>query len=224
MLIVYTVDFLRSGSTVRLPATSGRERVKAVMADVLIFMGINGLLLHGLHPLSNPVWISLTAAGLLVTYVLASGMRKQLMPYRSWILLIHALLGAGFYLLFGTMLMGRLIVTYNLNMNDLFDILYFVYGQDRTVVYGLLFLMIILYFVIGKLLMRPLYSWYAVNRYKAFKVNIKLTGGETLSGVYLLRNRDRQSLHASDSLNPLQAAKTYRINRDKVEYVEVQPE
>ncbi|KAI7255340.1 hypothetical protein KC345_g11152 [Hortaea werneckii] len=190
------------------------------MAELLIFAGINGLLVYVLHPMSNPLLISLSAAGLLVTYFLVSGMHKQLLPYRSWILLIHMLLGVAFYLLFGMLLMGKLIVTYNLNMTNQYDILYFVYGQDRAVVYGLLLIMLALYFVIGKLMMRPLYSWYARSTYKASRVNIRLTGGEIISGVYLVRNTDRHSLLASDSLNPLEATKSYKVNRDKVEYIE----
>ncbi|WNS40857.1 hypothetical protein [Paenibacillus sp. MMS20-IR301] len=167
MLIICVVDFLQgSSSAVRLPAASGRERVKAVVADLLIFAVLNGLLLHVLHPLKNPLWISLAAAGLLVTYYLTSGISRPAPVKRSWIVLIHVLLGAGFYLLFGMLLMSRLIVTYNLNMTDQFDIFYFVYGQDRPVAYGVVLLLIILYFVIGKLLMRPLYNWYAANYYK----------------------------------------------------------
>ncbi|OMF98418.1 hypothetical protein [Paenibacillus sp. FSL R7-0337] len=87
----------------------------------------------------------------------ADGKRLRFKP---WIVLIHVLLGAGFYLLFGMLLMSRLVVTYNLNMTKQFDILFFVYGQDRPVVYGILLIMAVLYFVIGKLLMQPLYSWY----------------------------------------------------------------
>lgn len=220
MLIVCVVDFLQSGSLVQLPAISGRERIKGIMAELLIFAGINGLLLYVLHPMSNLLLISLTAAGLLVTYFLTSGMHKQRWPNRPVILLTHLLLGVVFYLLFGMQLMGKLIVTYNLNMTNQFDILYFVYGQDRAVVYALLLIVVVLYFVIGKLLMRPFYSWYVLSRYKASKVSIKLTGGEIITGVHLLRDSDRQFLLVSDSLNPLEAVKTYKINREKIEYME----
>ncbi|MEK3701694.1 hypothetical protein NYE33_32340 [Paenibacillus sp. FSL R10-2199] len=220
LLIVWTVDFLQGGSPVQLPAGSLRERTKSILADILIFAGINGLLLYVLHLLRNPLLISLAAAGLLVTYCLTSGMRKQSSPYRPWILLIHVLLGISFYLLFGMLLMGKLIVTYNLNMTDQFDILYFVYGQDQAVVYSLLLIMVTLYFVIGKLLMRPLYSWYAANYYQASRMNIKLTGGEVLTGVYMLRDTDRRFVAASDSLNPGPDDKLYRISREKIEYME----
>lgn len=220
MLIIYVVDFLQSGSPAHLPAISRRERAKSILAGLLIFAGINGLLVYMLHPMRNPLFISLSAAGLLVTYFMVSRMHKQLVPFRSWVLLIHLLLGVAFYLLFGMLLMGKLIVTYNLNMTNQYDILYFVYGQDRAVVYGLLLIMLTLYFVIGTMLMQPLYAWYARRRYKASKVNIRLTGGEIISGVYLLRNTDRRSLLASESLNPLEAGKTYKVNRDKVEYIE----
>lgn len=220
MLIINVVDFLQGGSPLRLPAASMRDRVKAVIADILVFAGMNGLLLYVFHPLKSQLPIALVAAGLLVTYFLTSGMRKQLLAYRPYALLIHVLLGLSFYLLFGMLLMGRLIVTYNLNMSDQFDILYFVYGQDRPVVYGVAVLLVILYFVIGKLLMRPLYSWYAANYYKASRVNIKLVGGETLTGVYILRDKDRRFLAASSSLNPGEGDKLYRISRDRVEYME----
>ena len=221
MLIVCVVDFLQSGPPVQLPAISGRERAKEIMAELLIFAGINGVLLYVLHPVSNPLLISLAAAGLLVTYFLASGMHKQRWASRPLILLIHLLLGAAFYLLFGMLLMGKLIITYNLNMTKPFDILYFVYGQDRAVVYALLLIMIVLYFVIRSMLMRPLYSWYSLSCCKASRVSIKLTGGEVIAGVYLLRNSDRQSVLVSDSLNRLEAVKTYKINRDKVDYIEI---
>ncbi|MNI94663.1 hypothetical protein D3C73_1528000 [compost metagenome] len=59
------------------------------------------------------------------------------------------------------MLMDSLKVVFNLNMTDNFDILYFVYGQERAVVYGFLIVLAILYFVIGKLYMRPVYELYA---------------------------------------------------------------
>ncbi|MEK3713433.1 hypothetical protein [Paenibacillus sp. FSL R7-0333] len=220
LLIVWAVDFLLGDSAVQLPAGSRRERTKSILADILIFAGINSLLLYVLHPLSNPLLISLVAAGLLVTYFMTSGMRKRLSPYQPWILLIHVVLGISFYLLFGMLLMSRLIVTYNLNMTNQFDILYFVYGQDRAVVYVLLLIMTALYFVIGKLLMRPLYNWYAENYYQASRMNIKLVGGELLNGVYILRDTDRGFLSASDSLNPGPDARLYRISREKIEYME----
>ncbi|ETT65392.1 hypothetical protein C173_20231 [Paenibacillus sp. FSL R7-277] len=220
LLIVWAVDFLQGDSAVQLPADSRRERTKFILADILIFAGINSLLLYVLHPLSNPLLISLVAAGLLVTYFMTSGMRKRLSPYQPWILLIHVVLGISFYLLFGMLLMSRLIVTYNLNMTNQFDILYFVYGQDREVVYVLLLIMTALYFVIGKLLMRPLYNWYAENYYQASRMNIKLVGGEFLNGVYILRDTDRGFLSASDSLNPGPDARLYRISREKIEYME----
>ncbi|WP_339313139.1 hypothetical protein [Paenibacillus sp. FSL M7-0896] len=220
LLIVWAVDFLQGGSHVQLQAGSLRERTKSILADILIFAGINSLLLYVLHPLSNPLLISLVAAGLLVTYFVACSTHRQHLSYRPWILLIHVLLGISFYLLFGMLLMSRLIVTYNLNMTDQFDILYFVYGQDRAVVYVLLLIMTALYFVIGKLLMRPLYSWYAENYYQVSRMNIKLVGGELLSGVYILRDTDRGFLSASDSLNPGPDARLYRISREKIEYME----
>ncbi|NQX45413.1 hypothetical protein HQN87_08720 [Paenibacillus tritici] len=220
LLIVWTVDFLQGGASAQLPAYNLRERTKFIMADILIFAGINGLLLYVLHPLSSPLWISLAAAGLLVTYFLACGTRRQHLSYHPWILLIHVLLGISFYLLFGMLLMSRLIVTYNLNMTDQFDILFYVNGQDRGVVYAMLLIMLVLYFVIGKLLMRPLYSWYRAHVYQASRMNIKLVGGELLSGVYILRDTDRGFLSASDSLNPGPDARLYRISREKIEYME----
>lgn len=139
------------------------------MADIMIFAALNGLLMYVLHPMDHLLLISLAAAGLLVTYYLSSKADRKRLPFRPWILLIHVLLGIGFYLLFGMLLMGKLIVTYNLNMTIQFDILYFVYGQDRAVVYVVLLIMTALYFVIGKLLMRPLYSWYAAIYYRGSK-------------------------------------------------------
>ncbi|ETT55686.1 hypothetical protein MKZ07_31325 [Paenibacillus sp. FSL P4-0338] len=159
-LIVWAVDFLQGGSQVQLQAVSLRERTKSILADILIFAALNGLLMYVLHPMDNLLLISLAAAGLLVTYYLSSKADGKRLRFKPWIVLIHVLLGAGFYLLFGMLLMSRLVVTYNLNMTKQFDILFFVYGQDRPVVYGILLIMAVLYFVIGKLLMQPLYSWY----------------------------------------------------------------
>ncbi|MFC6652740.1 hypothetical protein [Paenibacillus rhizoplanae] len=220
LLIVWIVDFLQAGFLEQLQARSIRERTKSIMADILIFAALNGLLMYVLHPMDNLLLISLAAAGLLVTYFMTSDMRKRLSPCRPWILLIHVLLGISFYLLFGMLLMSRLIVTYNLNMTNQFDILYFVYGQDRAVVYAVLLIMLVLYFVIGKLLMRPLYSWFAVNYYQESRVNIKLVGGEQITGMYILRDRDRRYVTASDSLNSGPDARLYRISREKIEYME----
>lgn len=220
LLIVWIVDFLQAGSLEPLQARSIRERIKSIMADILIFAALNGLLMYVLHPMDDLLLISLAAAGLLVTYYFSSKADRKRLRFRPWILLIHVLLGISFYLLFGMLLMSRLIVTYNLNMTNQFDILYFVYGQDRAVVYVVLLIMLVLYFVIGKLLMRPLYSWYRVNYYEASRVNIKLVGGELLSGVYILRDTDRGFLSASDSLNPGPDARLYRISREKIEYME----
>lgn len=199
---MWAVDFLQGGSHIQLQAGSLRERNKAILADILIFAALNGLLMYVLHPMDNLLLISLAAAGLLVTYYLSSKADRKRLPFRSWILLIHVLLGVSFYLLFGMLLMSKLVVTYNLNMTKQFDILFFVYGQDRPVVYGVLLIMAVLYFVIGKLLMRPLYSWCAVNYCLPARMNIKLVGGELLSGVYILRDTDRRFLTASDSLSP----------------------
>ncbi|WP_339222994.1 hypothetical protein [Paenibacillus sp. FSL H8-0332] len=169
LLIVWIVDFLQAGFLEQLQARSIRERTKSIMADILIFAALNGLLMYVLHPMDHLLLISLAAAGLLVTYYLSSKADRKRLPFRPWILLIHVLLGIGFYLLFGMLLMGKLIITYNLNMTNQFDILFFVYSQNRPVVYGVLLIMAVLYFVIGKLLMQPLYRWYAAIYYRGSK-------------------------------------------------------
>ncbi|WP_340021949.1 hypothetical protein MHI24_23585 [Paenibacillus sp. FSL K6-1096] len=163
LLIVWAVDFLQGATPVPVHARSLRERTKCILADILIFAALNGLLMYVLHPMGNLLLISLAAAGLLVTYYLSSKTDGKRLRLRPWIVLIHVLLGAGFYLLFGMLLMSKLVVTYNLNMTNQFHILFFAYGQDRPVVYGVLLIMAVLYFVIGKLLMHPLYSWYRVK-------------------------------------------------------------
>lgn len=91
---------------------------------ILIFAALNGLLMYVLHPMNNLLLISLAAAGLLVTYYLSSKADRKRLPFRPWILLIHVLLGVSFYLLFGMLLMSKLIFTYNLNMTNQFDILF----------------------------------------------------------------------------------------------------
>ncbi|MEK4044450.1 hypothetical protein NSU18_12355 [Paenibacillus sp. FSL H8-0048] len=169
LLIVWTVDFVQGGSVEPLQAVSLRERTKSILADILIFAALNGLLMYVLHPMNQLLLISLAAAGLFVTYYLSSKAHRRRLPFRPWILLIHVLLGASFYLLFGMLLMSKLVVTYNLNMTNQFDILFFVYGQDRPVVYGVLLIMAVLYFVIGKLLLRPLYIWYRAVYYGGSK-------------------------------------------------------
>lgn len=123
-LIVWAVDFLQGGSHVQLQSGSLRERTKAILADILIFAALNGLLMYVLHPMNNLLLISLVAAGLLVTYYLSSKADRKRLPFRPWILLIHVLLGVSFYLLFGMLLMSKLIFTYNLNMTNQFDILF----------------------------------------------------------------------------------------------------
>lgn len=168
-LIVWAVDFLKGATPVKVRARSFRERTKSIVADCLIFAALNGLLMYVLHPMDHLLLISLAAAGLLVTYYLSSKADGKRLRFQSWTVLIHVLLGAGFYLLFGMLLMSKLVVTYNLNMTNQFHILFFVYGQDRPVVYGVMLIMSVLYFVIGKLLMQPLYSWYAVNYYQDSK-------------------------------------------------------
>lgn len=169
LLIVWIVDFLQAGSLEPLQARSIRERTKSIMADILIFAALNGLLMYVLHPMDHLLLISLAAAGLLVTYYFSSKADRKRLPFRPWIMLIHVLFGIGFYLLFGMLLMGKLIITYNLNMTNQFDILFFVYSQNRPVVYGVLLIMAVLYFVIGKLLMQPLYRWYAAIYYRGSK-------------------------------------------------------
>lgn len=124
LLIVWIVDFLQAGSLEPLQAGSLRERTKSILADILIFAALNGLLMYVLHPMNHLLLISLAAAGLLVTYYLSSKADRKRLPFRPWILLIHVLLGVSFYLLFGMLLLGKLIVTYNLNMTNQFDILF----------------------------------------------------------------------------------------------------
>ena len=220
LLIVWAVDFQQGATPAPVHSSTLRERTKSILADILIFAALNGLLMYVLHPMDNLLLISLAAAGLLVTYYLSSKADRKRLRFRPWIVLIHVLLGAGFYLLFGMLLMSKLVVTYNLNMTNQFDILFFVYSQDQPVVYAVLLIMAVLYFVIGKLLMRPLYSWYAVNYYRVSRVNIKLVGGELISGVYLLQDTDRRFLSVSHNLNPGPEDRLYRINRERVEIME----
>lgn len=72
LLIVWIVDFVQGGSVEPLRAVSLRERTKSIMADILIFAALNGLLMYAVHPMDNLLLISLAAAGLLVTYYLSS--------------------------------------------------------------------------------------------------------------------------------------------------------
>lgn len=161
MLMIYIFDFLWSPPASRLKRNGLRTVVKKITADVLIFLILTSVLVYSLHPQKSLTLLLLVFALSIVTYLLGTGLLKLPFSFRAMGTVGHILICAGFYWLFGMMLMDSLKVVFNLNMTDNFDILYFVYGQERGVVYGVLIVLAVLYFIIGKLYMRPVYELYA---------------------------------------------------------------
>lgn len=220
LLLLCMMDFVRGNGSQGFLANNRRDIVKKVMMDILLFLLLTGLLVYELHPLTSTWLLYLALAGLVFSYYLNTGLRQYRVSTRLGIALIHILLGLGVYLLFGMMLMNRLKLFFNLNMTDQFDILYFVYGQERAVVYGFLILLVILYFVIGKLYMKPVFLLYSKVNHRPVRVNIKLSGGELLAGLYVQPSTGR-ILSVCDHVNPAEATRTYYIKRRSVEYIEV---
>ncbi|OKP89418.1 hypothetical protein A3848_14805 [Paenibacillus sp. P32E] len=161
MLVIYILEFVWMPANGRLRVNGVRGFVKKITADVLIFLILTSVLVYSLHPQKSPVLLLLVFALSIVSYLCSTGFLKLSFSFRVWGTAVHILLCTGFYWLFGMMLMDSLKVTFNLNMTDNFDILYFVHGQERGVVYGFLAVLAILYFVIGKLYMRPVYALYS---------------------------------------------------------------
>ncbi|WP_054939415.1 hypothetical protein [Paenibacillus ihuae] len=81
-------------------------------------------------------------------------------------------------------------------------------------------LLIALYFVIGKLYMKPVYTSYAADYQIHPRVNIKLVSGEILPGMYLLQHAGRGDIIAGDHIHRSEAAHIYCINRDQILYIE----
>lgn len=220
MFMMGGIDFLRHFPADPFAYVSRRPVWQRVASEVLVFVILSSVVVFTLRPLESSLLMSFVLIGIITTYILGSGKRKFRESVRLSVTALHSLLGACFFGLFAMMLMNKLKVSLNLNMTDNYDILYFAYHQKRPVVYGFFVLLAILYFVIGKLYMRPVYTSFAETYQNHTRVNIKLTSGEMLTGVYLIQHSAKGRIVAGDHIHRSEAAKIYSINKDKIEYIE----
>ncbi|QSF46164.1 hypothetical protein [Paenibacillus tianjinensis] len=221
LFVVYGINFYRNYPTAPFVYASRRPSSwHKITLEVLIFVILSSVVVFALHPFDSSLLMSLVLIGIIITYILGSGNRKYRESARLGLMAVHSLLGACFFGLFAMKLMDRLKITLNLNMTDNYDILYFAYHQKRPVVYGFFLLLITLYFVIGKLYMKPVYTSYAEDYQIHPRVNIKLVSGEILPGMYLLQHAGRGDIIAGDHIHRSEAAHIYCINRDQILYIE----
>ncbi|WP_151732845.1 hypothetical protein [Paenibacillus tengchongensis] len=218
LLALIAAGQLQHAAGRRLSVLSWRMTVQGILASLLMFLLLTLLLLHGLRPWDSPLLLSLNLVLILAAFaagVWVPGLGSSFRP--GW-MIIHFVLGAGFFLMFGMMLMNHLLTAFNLNMTDNYDVIFYVFEQERGVAYTLLGLMAVLFFVFGGLYASLVWKLHGDKGQADAAVNIHLMNGETLEGLRLKRIGSRV-LAAETRDEDGRRVASYRIPVNKVVYI-----
>ncbi|WP_150273093.1 hypothetical protein [Paenibacillus tepidiphilus] len=219
LLVLIAANYLVPAAAVRLTVRSWRVTILGILASLLLFVLLLGLLLNGLRPWNSPLLLALHLVLILAAFAAGAWMPRLLSTYRYGWIAIHLVLGAGFFLLFGTMLMEHLVGSFNVNMTRNYEIAYYVYEQEPRAFFTLLGIMALLFFVFGGQYVSMVLRLYADRDEAPADVNIKLQNGEMLEGLQIKRIGLRYVVAAEAKEKDGRRPAIYRIPVHKVVYM-----